>query len=109
MIRQAILVGDHRPFIAALIVPERGRIAAALDRVEMALSDREVESTLRQRVDLINTQLDRYERIRKFAVISNDFPEELCSITTLQKIKIDPRAVEDRYRAEIEAIYSSGR
>jgi long-subunit acyl-CoA synthetase (AMP-forming) len=35
LIRQAILVGDHRPFIAALIVPERGRIAAALDRVEM--------------------------------------------------------------------------
>ena len=33
LIRQAVLVGDHRPFIAALIVPERGRIAAALDRM----------------------------------------------------------------------------
>ena len=62
-----------------------------------------------QRVDLINIQLDRYERIRKFAVISNDFPEELRSITTLHKIKIDRQAVEDRYRVEIEAIYSSGR
>jgi long-chain acyl-CoA synthetase len=108
-IRQAILVGDHRPFIAALIVPERGRIAAALDRMETALSDREVEAALRQRVDFINTQLDRYERIRKLAVISNDFPEELRSITTLQKIKIDRQAVEDKYRVEIEAIYSSGR
>jgi long-chain acyl-CoA synthetase len=109
LIRQAILVGDNRPFIAALIVPEHGRIAAALDRMERALSDREVEAALQQRVDLINTQLDRYERIRKFAVISNDFPEELRSITTLQKIKIDRQAVEDRYRVEIEAIYSSGR
>lgn len=108
-IRQVVLVGDHRAFIAALIVPERGRIAAALDRVEMALSDREVEAALRQRLDLINTQLDRYERIRKFAIISNDFPKELRSITTLQKIKIDRRAIEDTYRVEIEAIYASGR
>ena len=46
-IRQAVLVGDHRSFIAALIVPERGRIAAAFDRMEMALSDREVEAALR--------------------------------------------------------------
>lgn len=109
LIRQAILVGDHRPFVAALIVPDHGRIAAALDRMETALSDREVEAALGQRVELINTQLDRYERIRKFAVISNDFPEELRSITTLQKTKIDRQAVEDKYRVEIEAIYSSGR
>ena len=108
LIRQAVLVGDRRAFIAALIVPERGRIAAALDRMEMALSDREVEAALRQRVDLINTQLDRYERICKFAVISNDFPEELRSITTLQKVKIDRRAIEDRYRVEVEAIYAAG-
>ena len=28
-IRQAVLLGDHRPFIAALVVPERRRIATA--------------------------------------------------------------------------------
>jgi long-chain acyl-CoA synthetase len=106
-IRQAILVGDHRPFIAALIVPERRRIAAALDRMETAMSDRQVEAVLGQRVDLINAQLDRYEKIRKVAVMSNDFPEELRSMIALQKIKIDRQALEDRYRAEIEAIYSS--
>jgi long-chain acyl-CoA synthetase len=106
-IRQAVLVGDHRPFIAALIVPERRRIAAALDRMETAMSDRQVEAVLGQRVDLINAQLDRYEKIRKVAVMSNDFPEELRSMIALQKIKIDRQALEDRYRAEIEAIYSS--
>jgi long-chain acyl-CoA synthetase len=108
LIRQAILVGDHRPFVAALIVPERRRIAAALGRIESTLSDSEVEAALGQRVELINTQLDRYERIHKFAVIPKDFPEELRSITTLQKIKIDRQAVEEMYRVEIEAIYSAG-
>ena len=61
-IRQAVLLGDHRPFIAALIVPERRHIAAALDRMETALSDRDVQAALKQRVDMINTQLDRYEK-----------------------------------------------
>jgi long-subunit acyl-CoA synthetase (AMP-forming) len=72
------------------------------------LSDREVEAALRQRIDLINSQLDRYEKIRKVAVIANDFPEQLRSITALQRIKIDRQAIEDRYRVEIKAIYSSG-
>jgi long-chain acyl-CoA synthetase len=108
-IRQAVLVGDHRPFIAALIVPDRRRIAAALDRMETDLSDGEVEAALCQRIELINTQLDRYEKIRKVAVIWNDFPKELRSTTTLQKIKIDRQAVEEMYRVEIEAIYSSAR
>jgi long-chain acyl-CoA synthetase len=106
-IRQAVLVGDHRAFIAALIVPERRHIAAALGRIESTLSDSEVEAALSQRIELINTQLDDYERIRKLAVIPNDFPAELRSIIGLHKIKIDRQAVEDRYRAEIEAIYSS--
>ena len=99
-------MGDHRPFIAALIVPDRRRIAAALDRMETDLSDQEVEAALGQRLDSINTQLDRCEKIRKVAVLPNDFPGKLRSITALQKIKIDRRAIEDTYRAEIEAIYS---
>jgi long-chain acyl-CoA synthetase len=105
-IRQAVLMGDHRPFIAALIVPDHRRIAAALDRMETDLSDQEVEAALGQRLDSINTQLDRCEKIRKVAVLRNDFPEKLRSITALQKIKIDRRAIEDTYRAEIEVIYS---
>jgi long-chain acyl-CoA synthetase len=108
-IRQAVLVGDHRPFIAALIVPDRRRIEAALDRMETDLSDGEVEAALCQRIELINTQLDRYEKIRKVAVIWNDFPKELRSTTKLQKIKIDRQAVEEMYRVEIEAIYSNAR
>jgi long-chain acyl-CoA synthetase len=105
-IRQAILLSDHRPFVAALILPERRRIATALDQMETALSDRDVQVALRMRVDMINTQLDRYEKIRK--ITSDDFAEELRSPTALQKIKIDRQAVEDRYRAEVATIYSDG-
>src|SRR5215467_180183 len=45
-IHQAILLGDKRPFIAALIVPDRKRIAAELGKDEAALTDSEIESVI---------------------------------------------------------------
>ncbi len=105
-IRQAVLLGDHRAFIAALIVPDRCSIAAALGGKATSLSDGDVETVLRQRVLLINNQLDDYQKIRKFAVLSDDFPEPIRSIAALRKIKIDRQAIEERYRKEIERIYS---
>jgi long-chain acyl-CoA synthetase len=105
-IRQAVLLGDHRPFIAALIVPDRRSIAAALGRMRTSLRNSDIETALRQCVDLINNQLDDYQKIREIAVISNDFPKQIRSIAALQKIKIDRQAVEERYRKEIERIYS---
>jgi long-subunit acyl-CoA synthetase (AMP-forming) len=99
-IRQAVLLGDRRPFIAALIVPDRRSTAAALGRTRTSLSDGDIETVLRQRVDLINNQLDDYQKIRKVAVLSDDFPESIRSIAELQKIKIDRQAVEEGYRKE---------
>ena len=105
-VRQAVLLGDHRPFIAALLVPDRRSIAAVLGRPETTLSDSDIEAAVSERVDLINAQLDHYEKIRKVAVMSHDFPEQIRSTTALQKIKIDRQAVEERYPKEIEFIYA---
>jgi hypothetical protein len=49
------------------------------------MRERQIEAALRQRVALTNTQLDRYQKIRKIAVISNDFAEQLRSLTALQR------------------------
>ena len=108
-IRQAILLGDHRAFIAALIVPDRCSIAAALGRKARSLSDGDIQTAVWQRVHLINNELDDFHKIRKFAVLSEDVAEPIRSIAALQKIKIDRQAVEERYRIEIERIYSVAR
>jgi long-chain acyl-CoA synthetase len=104
-IRQAILLGDHRPFIAALLVPDRGRIAAMLNLSEAALSDGDIEAALWQHIDVINAQLEPYQKIGKIAVIAHDFPDEVRSVTVFHKIKINRQAVEQRYRESIERIY----
>jgi long-chain acyl-CoA synthetase len=107
-VRQAILLGDRRPFIAALIVPERKKIAAELRKEESALAESEVAIALQSRIDQINERLEQFEKIRKFAVMQNDFSDQVRNITVFQKIKVDRKAVEELYKKEIGAIYSPG-
>lgn len=106
-IRQAVLLGDHRPFTAALIVPDRRAIAAALAQDEAALANGAIEPLLWRQIDVVNERLEHYEKIRKIALISEDFPAEVRSVNIGQKIKIDRRLVAERYRRQIDEIYSS--
>jgi long-chain acyl-CoA synthetase len=105
-IRQAILLGDHRPFIAALIVPEKPQIAAELKKAESLLRDDEIRGLLASRIAEINKALEEYEQIREFAIMASDFPPEVRGVTVFQKIKIERKVVEERYAGIIAAIYS---
>ena len=104
-IRQAILLGDGRPFIAALIVPDKRKIAAELHKEPAVLSESEMTALLQSGIDRINARLEQYEKIRRFLVMAEDFSGDVRSVTVFQKIKIDRKAVAERYRQEIQEIY----
>jgi long-chain acyl-CoA synthetase len=105
-IRQAILIGDRRPFIAALIVPETQQIAAELKRAELSLTDDDIEGVIQSRIDEINGRLEACEQIRKIALVKSDFPPEVRTVTVFQKIKIERKLVEEGYEKLISAIYA---
>ena len=105
LVRQAILLGDRRPFIAGLIVPERKKIAEEFHKEESALTESEITTALQSRTDQINARLEQFEKIRKFAVVQNDFSDTVRTVTAFQKIKIDRKAVEELYQKEITAMY----
>ena len=104
-VRQAILLGDRRPFIAALIVPDRKKIAGELHKENAALTEREIATALQSRIDQLNQRLEQFEKVRRFAVMRDDFSDEVRTVTVFQKIKVDRKAVEQRYQKEIEEIY----
>jgi long-chain acyl-CoA synthetase len=106
-VRQAVLLGDRRPFIAALLVPDLNAIATALQCEKSTLTDGDIESALGPRIEKINARLENYEKVRKFAVVKSEFPAEVRSVNVFQKIKVDRKAVAERYQEEIEALYSS--
>jgi long-subunit acyl-CoA synthetase (AMP-forming) len=69
------------------------------------LTQTEIASALQSRIDLINARLEQFEKIRRFAVVPNDFSDAVRSVTVFQKIKIDRKAVEQQYQKEIAEIY----
>ncbi|MFB3059873.1 MAG: long-chain fatty acid--CoA ligase [Candidatus Binatia bacterium] len=106
-IRQAALLGDRRPFIAALIVPDRERVAAELSKEESTLTDDDIQRMVWARVQMINEGLEHYEQVRKVSVLNGDFPQNVRSATGfLQKRKVDRKEVGKLYQREIEVIYS---
>ena len=105
-IRQAILLGDRRPFIAALVVPDRGNIATALGRAAADLSATEVSAAVWSQIMRVNGRLESYEQICKIALIDKDFPTEARSVNAFQKIKVDRAVVASRYRKEIDDVYT---
>src|SRR5215467_8983084 len=106
-VHQAILLGDKRPFMAALIVPDRKRVAAELGKDEAALTDKEIESVIQPRVDEINGRVEDIEKIRKFALMREEFPPAVRSLNLIHKLKIERSMVEKLYEKEIKNIYSS--
>jgi len=106
-IRQAILLGDRRPFIAALVAPDRDRIAAALGRDAMTLSAAEIEIQLWTQIERVNRRLESYEQVRKIAVMDTDFSPEARSVNVFQKVKVDRAAIATLYERQIAEIYSA--
>jgi long-chain acyl-CoA synthetase len=106
-ISQAVLVGDQRPFIAALVVADRRRIAAALESDIANLTDDQIERALWSQIARVNAGLESHERIRKIIVLGDEFPAEVRAVNIFQKIKVDRKVVAERYKKEIETIYAS--
>jgi len=106
-IRQAILLGDRRPFIAALIVADRPKISEQLDIEASSLTGEQVEKSIWTQIEHVNARLEHYEKICKFALIENNFPPEVRTINVFQKVKVDRQAVAIRYRETIDKIYQA--
>jgi long-chain acyl-CoA synthetase len=108
-IRQAVLLGDRRPFVAALVVPDLQQItaaAAALHRDAASLADEQIRAALWTQIERVNARLEHYERIRAIAVMPEDFSAAVRSVNVFQKVKVDRKAVAECYRETIDAIYA---
>ncbi|HYZ18650.1 MAG TPA: long-chain fatty acid--CoA ligase [Gaiellaceae bacterium] len=109
-VSQALVVGDRRPFLTALITldaDELGKWAQARgvngDVGELAQRD-DVEALVREVVDDTNARLAHFEQIRAWTILPRDFLPEEGEITPTLKLK--RRVCEDHFAREIEALYT---
>jgi len=109
-VSQALVVGDARPYVSALVTldpVEIGRWAAeqGIDADVSALAhDDRVRALLQGVVDDVNRERSRFEQVKRFAILPRDFTMEAGEITPTLKVK--RRAVQEHFAAEIDALYA---
>ncbi|MEV6803621.1 AMP-dependent synthetase/ligase [Streptomyces sp. NPDC051132] len=110
LISQAILVGDGRSYVAALLTLDADGITHWRQMIgkhpvppEFLVDDPELRAVLQRAVDEANKLVSRPESIRRFAVLPADFTEQDGHLTPSMKLRRD-RILRD-YAAQVEALY----
>jgi long-chain acyl-CoA synthetase len=109
-ISQAVLIGDRRKFISALVVPNHAWLESyaklkgiPYTRVEELLENPRIVDLMRRRIEAKMAGLPSYETIKKFRLLPREMTPESGELTPTLKVK--RRIVEKKYASEIESMY----
>jgi long-chain acyl-CoA synthetase len=110
-ILNAALVGDRRPYIAALIVPNfatvQARAAEAGVKIgspQEMMSSPWVHDLIEGEIKRLTANLAQFETIKRFALLDREFTFDGGELTFTLKLK--RRVVEQRYADVIERLYA---
>ena len=109
---QVVLIGNERKFPAALIVPAWEQIESyarlkgieTTSHAELCKNPRIIDLFERQ-IEGLTPDLARYEKIKKIALLENEFTIEGGELTPTMKVK--RRVVDEKYRAVIDKLYEA--
>ena len=110
-ILNAVLIGDRRPYIAALIVPNFATVQprAAQAGVNLAspkemVSSAWVRDLIEGEIKRLTANLAQFETIKRFALIEREFTFDGGELTFTLKLK--RRVIDQRYSDVIERLYA---
>ncbi|ORL14519.1 AMP-dependent synthetase/ligase [Prescottella equi] len=112
LISQAIVVGDQKPFIGALITIDAEALPAWNERngkpagttVSELLSDPDLTAEVDAAIAEANKLVSHAEAIKKYRILPVDFTEETGELTPTMKLKRG--VVHESFASDIEQIYS---
>ena len=111
-IEQCNVVGDDRNFISALIVPNKENLLAWADEKGLSGLDYNALCAHELSYDLFDaivkdtmTNFSRYESVRKFTLIADEWTVDRGELTP--KMSIKRKVVIEKHKAEIEEMYNS--
>jgi long-chain acyl-CoA synthetase len=94
-VSQALVVGDRRPYVTALIT---------LEWDEVNGSGRDPQELVQELVDGVNRDRVRVEQIKRFSILPRDFTQEAGELTPTLKLR--RRVVHEHFGDEIEKLYA---
>jgi len=106
-----VLIGDRRKYLVALIIPnfeklerEAATLGVQFKSREDLVGDSRIKSLIQDEINRFNQNLDRQEKIRRFALLSRDFTIEEDEITPSLKVK--RKVIDKKYKNVIDEMYA---
>ncbi len=108
---QAVLIGDRRPYITALIVPNWDNVieyarGKGVDKIDPRALCQEpvVKHLFKNVIERTNADLSRYEQIKRCKLLTRELTQEEGELTPTLKVK--RRVIMKKYADFIEALYA---
>ncbi len=109
-INHVVIIGDKRDFVSALISPDFEQLKILADsmnisyKIETELITNEfIIKAIKKDIDRLQQDLAKYERVRKFSMLTQPFSVENGELTP--KMSIKRHVVERKYSDLIDQIY----
>ena len=105
-ISQAVLLGDGRKYVSALVVPDyetvRKTLSTGAPDEELA-EDTQVREIVQKDIEAATREFAPYERPKRFALLPRELNQEAGELTPTLKVRLGP--VKERYGEVIEKLY----
>jgi long-chain acyl-CoA synthetase len=113
-ISQAVVIGDRRPYLVALVTldPEEAPALAEQLGIEDAepaslAQDEKVREEVQKAVDEVNSHVGPVEQIKRFEILDHDLSQETGELTPTLKVKRN--VVHEKFADVVDRIYSAPR
>jgi long-chain acyl-CoA synthetase len=113
-ISQAVVVGDRRPYLVALLTLDPEEAPALAQElglegvgVEAMTKDERVRAEIQKVVDEVNSHVGPVEQIKRFEILPHDLSQETGELTPTLKVKRN--VVHDKYARVIDEVYAAAR
>jgi long-chain acyl-CoA synthetase len=91
IVSQALVVGDRRPYVAALVT------------LDPEYANGDVQAEVQRAVDAVNDGRSRYEQIKRFRILPRDFSLEHDELTPTLKMR--RKVILEHFASDVDALY----
>ncbi len=112
-IEHCILIGDRREYCTALIAPNFDELVKLAEGFDISfesqnelISNKKVINFIKRDIDRLQQDLAKFERVRKFSLLSEPFTIENGELTP--KLSVKRHVVERKFASLIDSMYGFG-
>jgi long-chain acyl-CoA synthetase len=108
-VSQAVVVGDRRPYLVALITLDPEEVPAFAEQhglePDLVAGSEQMRAEVQGTVDVVNSKVGPVEQIKYFEILPHDLSQETGELTPTLKVKRN--VVNEKYSGVIDSVYEN--